>query len=119
MYCVAQIMNQSITSEFISWLDDQLAMRGWSDNELARRAKISHPVLSKARNGVQPVGWSSCVKIAEALDLPPVLVLQRAGLLPPETEMSDEEKEITFLFSQLPPERQQDVLKMVRALLQK
>ncbi len=66
---------------FIEWLDEQLKQLGWNDHQLARRAGISHSVVSKARTGITPK-WEACVAIAAALNLPAETVFRRAGLLP-------------------------------------
>lgn len=114
MYSMALNMNQE---GFISWLDDRLKEKGWTDNQLAKHAGFSHPVISKARSGIQAIGYESCIKIAKAFDLPPAVVLEKAGLLPTTTQRSVREAEAVYLFNQLPPEKQEDFIKMIRVLI--
>jgi transcriptional regulator with XRE-family HTH domain len=71
--------------DFIEWLDEMRASRNWSDNQLAKTARISHSVISKARQGTLPK-WDALVQIAEAFGVSPVLAFRKAGLLPPEQE---------------------------------
>lgn len=85
LYKIEQICDNKFMltpHEFLTWLDQQLAQRGWSDHYLARRAGLSHSVLSKARNGTPP-RWEACEALARALDLPPETVFRQAGLLEP------------------------------------
>lgn len=70
-------------SEFINWINDELAKRGWGYNELGRRAGLSSGGVSVVMTGRQNPGFEFCVKIAEALGEPPETVLRLAGLLPP------------------------------------
>ena len=74
-----------IQENFILWLDEELSSRNWSDYRLAKHAGISHSVLSKARSGTLPK-WDACLAIAKALGFNPVLIFEKAGLLPPTLE---------------------------------
>lgn len=111
-------MAQNVNQEsFIFWLDDKLKEKGWTDNQLAKKAGFSHPVISKARSGIQAIGYESCIKIAKVFDIPPEVVLEKAGLLPPSPQRSIREAEAVYLFNQLPPEKQEDFIKIIRVLL--
>jgi transcriptional regulator with XRE-family HTH domain len=95
--------------EFITWLDEILVARNWSDNQLAKKAGISHSVISKARSGILPK-WGACESIAHALDISPVIIFRKAGLLPPgppDDITFDDWKEVLGRLS----ERDQAVLK--------
>lgn len=109
---MAQSLNLEKLNLFIAWLDNELSNRGWSDSQLAKRAGITHPVLSKARNGTQAIGFEACIKIADALNLPPELVLQNAGLLPQSDHA--ESSEISHIYQQLEPEDRQRILDIAR-----
>jgi len=71
--------NERIES-FIKWLDEQENLKGWTDNKLAVRAGISPSVLTRARQGSMPK-WEACVAIASALNISPVIVFHKAGLI--------------------------------------
>lgn len=105
------------TERFIFWIDEHLERLGWSDRQLALRAGIAPSVISKARSGLRPIGWEACLAIANALNLPPELVLQKAGHLPP-TDQADI-SELAHLFQQLGPEDRQRVLDIARTFLKK
>jgi transcriptional regulator with XRE-family HTH domain len=104
-------------NKFLAWLNIQLDAKGWSDYQLAKKAGIAHSVLSKARSGVRPIGWDACVSIAEALDLPPELVLQEAGHLPERKNAGPTLEEANFKLSKLPEWQQKMVLRMIDSIL--
>lgn len=67
---------------FGDWLTTQLDEKGWSQAELARRAHISQPTLSRIISGLRQVGPDAAAAIARALGQPPEKVFRLAGLLP-------------------------------------
>lgn len=89
-------------SELTTWLNQEVDQRGWSFNELARRADVSSGHVSLVMTERQKPGYEFCVKVANALDEPPENVLRLAGLLPPIPEPVAEEREMLNLFRQLP-----------------
>jgi len=68
---------------FGEWLEAQLAEKGWKQAELARRAHISQPTLSRIINDTRKVGPDAARSIARALGEAPEEVFRLAGLLPP------------------------------------
>lgn len=66
---------------FWAWLDAQLDTRGWSDRELADNAGIANSVISKARSGIQPIGYDACKAIGTALGVTDEFILRLAGLI--------------------------------------
>jgi transcriptional regulator with XRE-family HTH domain len=74
-------MSQKNSAGFLEWLDKILLQRGITDSQLAKQAGISHTVISKARSGLQPIGWEACTAIAKALEIPQSDVLIIAGHL--------------------------------------
>ena len=71
---------------FSNWLNQEVEKRGWSFNELARRAGMSGAAVSKTMSGKTSVTWDFCASIAVALDESPILVFRQAGLLPIESQ---------------------------------
>lgn len=101
-------------SSFGEWLTDELTRRGWSHNELARRAGVSQPNVSGIINGRSP-GCDFCIRVAQALELSPVLLLVKAGILPPQSPDDDSTiQELVELVRSLPPEDRKDVLQFAR-----
>jgi transcriptional regulator with XRE-family HTH domain len=101
---------------FVNWLNGQLVARNWSDHKLARRAGISHSVISKARSGVPPK-WEACVAIAAALDLPPEVVFRHAGLLQSLPVDEVEMEEWRHLLARLPKKDRYELVQIARIKL--
>lgn len=108
------------TNTFIDWLNSELNSRGWTDYELAKRAKISPSVISRARIGSLPK-YSACNSIASAMKIPLETVLRKAGLLPENatTNLDREIDEMSYLFQQLSPDDRKRVLSIARTFLPK
>jgi transcriptional regulator with XRE-family HTH domain len=70
-------------SEFFSWMNSELEDRGWSYNELARRAGFSSGTVSMVMTGKNQVSWEFCAGVADAFGMPPEDVFRKAGLLRP------------------------------------
>ena len=111
---MAKKLDLQVLSGFLAWLDTHLTRLGWTDHQLAKNAGITHPVISKARRQIQTVGWEACIGIAQALDLPPEVVLRRAGHLPIPADQDDEAEELLHLFQQLPQDKKTDLLNIAR-----
>jgi transcriptional regulator with XRE-family HTH domain len=109
-------MSSSPDHAFVAWLETELAQRRWSYNQLARRAGISHSMLSRVRAGAIP-SWSACHAIAGAFDLPPEQVFRQAGLLEPIPNEQAEYEELRRLLSQLSAEDRQELLEIARLKL--
>lgn len=99
--------------DFASWLKAQMALRGWSCRELARRAGFSHSALNRVANGQIPPSSQLCLALAPALDLPPETVLRQAGYLP--AASAENEALLVELFRQLTPEMQAYLLHLIHA----
>ena len=106
--------------EFWEWLDDQLRMQGLNDSRLAQRAGIAPSVISKARHGLQGIGYDACQAIAQALDASPAQVLTLGGLLEkePAPESSPAARELLRLWLKLTPPQQAEDVAVLRARLQ-
>jgi transcriptional regulator with XRE-family HTH domain len=102
--------------KFVQWLDQELARRGWSDNQLAKKAYISHSVLSKARRGTIP-RWDACQGIASALNMPAEVVFRAAGLLPAVKDGAADLEEWQYLLDRLPEKDRYELLQIARLKL--
>ena len=104
-----------------AWLTEELERLGWSFGELARRAKVSRPLISRTLSGDMPPSADFCIKIAQALGEPPEKVLRLADILPqlpgPEDELTLEE--ITDTLRNMTPEQRKEALHYIRYLYQK
>ena len=117
MFTERQFMSKSGNSQFIRWLDEELAQRQWNDNQLARHAGISHSVISRARSG-SPPKWEACEALASALQIPPEVVFRKAGLLPPENDADLGLEEWRHILSQLPEIDRYELLRIARLKLE-
>lgn len=109
------------SSQFTAWLMGELNQRGWSREELARRADLYSSVVSKIVNGESGIGPDVAKKIAKALDVPQLTVFRKAGLIDdPLLEEVDDEDMLTLIkrFMQLPEIKRKMVLSMLEPLLE-
>lgn len=70
----------NMNNEFINWINRELEERGWSQQELSRRAGLSQSAISMVLNGREP-GWDFCEKIAGPLGKSTRAVMELAGKL--------------------------------------
>lgn len=79
-----------LVNELLTWLNTEIGNRGWSNNELARRAGMSSAGLSKVMTGRNAITWDFCYRVAQALKEPPEKIFRLAGLLPPAASERDQ-----------------------------
>ncbi len=80
---------------FAKWIEDELARRGWTRSEAARRGGISAAAIDRIIYGGNP-GLDFYRGIARAFDLPLETVLRYAGILPLEEEAPYETELLAF-----------------------
>lgn len=74
--------------KFGMWLLKELEERNMSQSDLARACSITTAQISRIISGTRSAGKESLTAIAHALRLPPDLVFEKAGVLPPKLELS-------------------------------
>lgn len=99
----------------ITWLSKELEARGWSYRELARRADISHALVSKILSGDMKASADASIRIANALDESPEKVLRLAAILPSDFEDSSYQ-ELIDLIKNLTPDKRREALRYIRFL---
>jgi hypothetical protein len=98
--------------KFLKWIEGEEAKKGWTDYRLAKEAKISTSVLSKARNeGLMPK-WDACVAIANALDVSPITAFRMASLLPPGPDEEVSLEDWGHLLAQMTPGERDDLMRI-------
>lgn len=109
-------MGCAMDTSFEDWLQTELDERGWSQAELIRRSKnkIGSGSLSDIFSGRRKIGLDLATAIAEAFEMPVVLVLQAAKLIPPDHELTDEILKIVHLLEKMTEEEQKEFLAYVR-----
>lgn len=103
-------------SDFAEWLEAELNKRDWTRADLARRAGISKPQISRIMNREQSPGHSTCTGIAAALGLPPETVYRAAGLLAPVSERTDLTDKLLNVVDDLPPAEQNRLLAIAKRI---
>jgi transcriptional regulator with XRE-family HTH domain len=103
---------------FAEWLENQVRMRGWSYNELARQAQVSSAGVSQVMTGRQKPGVDFCNGVATALRVPADSVFRLAGLLPAAPERDERVDEILFYYDQMTPQLQENLRIIARAFLE-
>lgn len=73
----------TMETKLITWINDKLNERDWSQRELARRAGLSHATISKVISGENKITFDFCHSIATAFNESPEMIFRLAGLLPP------------------------------------
>lgn len=101
---------------FADWLQKELDKKGWSQNELAKRAGISRGAVNHVLNGSRQPGTDLCLGVARALKISPEIVFRKAELLPPASEEDPLLDRANYLLSQLPPEKQEEMIDYLEML---
>jgi transcriptional regulator with XRE-family HTH domain len=96
----------------------RLKERGWSQNELAKRAGISHGTISNILSGNKGAGETSLKAIASAFHIPPEEIFRVAGILPQVPESTQQKEQLLHLFSLLPEKEKADLLKYIQIKLE-
>lgn len=94
----------------MEWIKKELKARGWSQNELARRAGLSSGAVSNVMTQLRQPGPDFCTGIARAFRLSPEEVFRRAGLLPPKPENSEDMtlRELWSILREMSPQQRRE-----------
>lgn len=95
------------------WLAKELKDRGWTHNELARRAGVSQSSISNVLAGKKKAGAELCIKVAQALEEPPEKVLRLAGVLPQVLE-DKELAELLDMLRNMTPDQRNEMLRYAK-----
>lgn len=101
-----------------NWLIEQLRYKNWSQNDLARKAKLTSGSISNYINGRRP-DTDACRSIARALNVSEEMVLRLAGHLPKEKDYDPERDEWNALYEQMSEEDRKDFLDFARVKAKK
>lgn len=99
---------------FTKWLLDQIAEKGWTQAELARRAGITPGAISHVINEERKPGEEFCRAIARALHIPPETVFRAAGLLPPDPDKPPDLLEWIHIYTEASPDDREIMLEQAR-----
>ena len=102
--------------DFGEWLLGEIEKSGLSYSEIGRRSGFSHARISQIVNGDKPSA-DFCIAISRALNLSPMLVLRRAGLIPQKSAGDEELEEFLFYYDNLPAELRRNLRLTAKALV--
>ena len=68
---------------FSDWIAEELKARDISQRQFAKMAGIAQGHLSNVLTGKRGLTADMAIQIANALELPPMVVLTKAGIIPP------------------------------------
>ncbi len=109
---------KQMEQDFVTWLNEELKVRDWSQSELARRCGVTAPAINRILSGQRTPSTDICISIARALGVSPENVLRRAGILPRAFEELVEKdpdlREIVNLMRGLSPATRHELLAYVR-----
>lgn len=104
---------------FGEWLKKQIETKKISQKELSQMSGVTPAQISRIIGGTRGVGPDALMGISRALKLPPDLVFQKAGLLPPKTDDTPLERTILALVKSLPENEQATFLAMLETWQEK
>lgn len=112
-------VNTPADSEFIRFVKAKLQEKGWKQADLSRATGLTSPAISRILTKGATPSINTIRLFGQALDVPTEQLLRLAGILPKTIEPSDNLKELEYHFTQLPPERQEIAMNMVKGLTPK
>lgn len=99
-----------------AWLSEQLKIRNdMSAREASLGAGLTHSAIASYIRGARP-DLTSCHKLADFFGVPKETVLELAGHKDPEPD-NRFMRELSYLGAQIPPDKQQLVLALIRSAL--
>jgi transcriptional regulator with XRE-family HTH domain len=105
-------------TDYINWLREQMRAKGWRQAELAHAAHVDPAVVSNILTGKRGPGFDTCSAFAAALQLPPEVVFEAAGLLSPRDKTKDAYlAEINSIYEKFDKENKRESLEFFRMLL--
>jgi transcriptional regulator with XRE-family HTH domain len=109
-----------VSEKLIKWVDRQLKIKDISQRELAKKAGVSHSLISNAMRGERPITWDFCKAVSKGLNEPIWDILKLADFLedvPQEVSQTEEIKALILKFNELTQENKDDVIKYVDWIL--
>lgn len=98
---------------FGAWLSAALKRREMNQSDLARRIGSGSGAVNQWVRGARVPSVESCWRIADAFDLPVVMVLRRAGHPVEEGDGDDDEDRLLAMWRKLTPDGREDVMQFV------
>lgn len=103
-------------SEFIRFIKEKLKVKGWKQADLSRATGLTSPAISRILTKGATPSINTIRLFGEALEVPSEHLFRLLNILPKTVEPLDNLKELEYHFTQLPPERQEIAMNMVKGL---
>lgn len=103
--------------ELVEWINSELNKRNWTLRELSRRSGVNPGTISLVLNQHRGAGPEFCRAIARAFRVSPEKVFRLAGLLPAKSSDDELREQLLYLFDQLSPAAQWNILIFADALV--
>jgi transcriptional regulator with XRE-family HTH domain len=104
---------------FADWLREELKKRDWSQADLSKKAGISPSQVTRVLSGERGIGEESLNAIARALNISPITVFRKAGLLPEEGRQEVSFEDWMYLISQLDPQDEEELRKIAEMKIER
>ena len=92
--------------DFAEWLRNARETKKLSQAELARESGLSTAQISRLESRKSFPGEESITAIAKALGFPVNTVYEKAGLLPKSPPETEQQRQLVYLYNQLPEDEQ-------------
>ena len=99
---------------FGQWLREQRVARGWTQADLARAAGLKRSAVHYIEHDSFVPGVQNFVRLAQALELSPLHLFRRAGLLPEISETKIRLSDWEYLLSQLSTQDEAELRQIAR-----
>ncbi len=101
--------------DFPLWLYQEIARRGWTQNEFARKAGMTSQHISAILSGSSTPGLAFVKKAAPTLGVSREALMRKVGMLEPLPNEVENEKELVNLFRVADQSMRTAVLEMLRS----
>jgi transcriptional regulator with XRE-family HTH domain len=91
------------------WLQSERDKRGWSQADLARYSGLHRQNVYKIENGGAAPAVETYIALASALELSPVVLFRKAGLMPEALSTQSNLEDWEYLLGQLPQEEEAEI----------
>lgn len=95
---------------FGDWLLNEMETRGFTQADLASRARVTQSAISHVISGRRKPGVELCNAIANAFRIPRETVFRAAGLLPPQPDYDPTLEELEHIFTQMTDAEKEEFL---------
>lgn len=95
--------------EFPQWLRRELEIREWSQVDLSRKTGISTAQITRIISGERGFGVEALASISNALEVSPITILRKAGLLPPGPDDKINLEDWKFMLEQMTDEERNEI----------